>query len=69
MSQPIESTAPAPSTDAAVRERYGEAARQQEQALCCPVDFDCGHGEPRDPRETKGEAYRETRKPGEPGCC
>jgi arsenite methyltransferase len=33
------------------------------------ADFDCGRSEPRHPRETKGEAYRETRKPGAGGCC
>jgi len=32
-------------------------------------DFDCGRSEARHPRETKGEAYRVTRKPGEGGCC
>jgi ubiquinone/menaquinone biosynthesis C-methylase UbiE len=29
-----------PSVESAVRERYGAAARQREQALCCPVDYD-----------------------------
>jgi ubiquinone/menaquinone biosynthesis C-methylase UbiE len=35
-------TEPAPTlhTDAAVRERYGAAARAREQALCCPVDYE-----------------------------
>ena len=33
------------------------------------VEFDCCRSEPRHPRETKGEAYRETRKPGDSGCC
>ncbi|MEM9364569.1 MAG: methyltransferase domain-containing protein [Planctomycetota bacterium] len=27
-------------TDAAVRDRYGKAAQQREEALCCPVDYD-----------------------------
>ena len=39
MSQSIDPLA-AKSTDAAVRERYGAAAHAQQQALCCPVDYD-----------------------------
>jgi ubiquinone/menaquinone biosynthesis C-methylase UbiE len=32
--------------------------------------FDCSRTDPRDPRETKGQAYRETRGPcAEDGCC
>src|SRR5262245_50693361 len=32
--------------------------------------FDCGRTAPRDPRETKGRAYRETRAPcSDGGCC
>ena len=27
-------------TDAAVRDRYGKAAQEREEALCCPVDYD-----------------------------
>ena len=34
------------------------------------VGFDCSRTEPRDPRETKGRAYRETRGPcADGGCC
>ncbi len=32
--------------------------------------FDCSRTAPRSPRETKGQAYRETRSPcGEGSCC
>jgi len=34
-----------------------------------PVDYDCCRDRLRHPRETKGEDYRATRKPGEGGCC
>ena len=31
--------------------------------------FDCARGEPRHPRESRGEPYRESRPPGSTGCC
>ena len=31
--------------------------------------FDCARTDRRDPRESKGTGYRETRKPGASGCC
>jgi SAM-dependent methyltransferase len=40
-SAPSAPSAPSsPSTREAVRERYGAAAKQREEALCCPVDYD-----------------------------